>query len=115
VINDKTGDLRETIQNLQTLQREASKSANTIKESLRNSIQSLQILAGLHTTLLEKENPKENEPLLLITIIFRLSYLPTSELQLPQLRTCSTLSFQTYIRLYNSPNHIPEIPPPVFA
>jgi len=114
VVNDTTEDLRETIRSLKTLQQEASGSSNDGSTSLRRSIQALQTLAGVYTPLLKERASEQDEPLLFM-IVYRWSYLPAGEIQLPDPGTGRYLSFPPYVNYYLSFCLEPITPPPLFV
>lgn len=112
--NESEG-LREAVRTLQTLQAITSNSSPPFKKTLRYTIKTIQNMAGLQTFIFENHNPLESAPSILLTLTFRLPYLPASDYSLSSFINMSMFSFAEQFDLYLSLRLAPEPPPPVTA
>lgn len=113
VTNDNCADLRQTVKNLQILELEVADAAYSFDEAFKQSIISLQVLAGLRTVILLKHNPIEDGVPILVTISFRSHHLPSGGVSLSQNNSTNVLLPKDTFSFYNSLDIAPETPPPV--
>lgn len=112
VICDETTELREAIHSLQTLQTGVVAGPTDVHQSLRNSIKSMQTLAGLQSFIVKKQHNSTDSPYVLIAFKLRTPHLlqNVSEPLYPL-----PIGIQESIELNNKYTSIllsPETPPP---
>lgn len=112
VVSDKAVDLRKTINSLQSLQAAAVTPDPKLHRQMRESIKSMQALAGIHSFLVKEQHDNTDGSCVLITFKLRIPHLLPIEPE-PQYPVTTWLQFSREVNdNYTSITSPPDTPPP---